>query len=45
MDKLKIGYLSLVKGSWINEKLEQRRTASIEAIQKSMMSKSSTAAC
>lgn len=32
MSKLKVGYLSLVKGSWINEHLETRRRESLAAL-------------
>lgn len=33
MDKLKVGYLSLVKGSWINEKLETERAEALACLQ------------
>ena len=32
MKKLKVGYLSLVKGSWINDKLESQRLNALEAL-------------
>ena len=32
MKKLKIGYLSLVKGSWINDKLESQRLNALNAL-------------
>lgn len=32
MDKLKVGYLSLVKGSWINDKLEGQRQEALRAL-------------
>jgi len=34
MDKLKVGYLSLVKGSWINESLEVKRKNALAALKK-----------
>lgn len=34
MNKLKVGYLSLVKGSWITDLLEKRRAASLTALSK-----------
>lgn len=32
MHKLKVGYLSLVKGSWLNDKLEQQRQNALEML-------------
>ncbi|MCA1809509.1 MAG: hypothetical protein LC725_08690 [Lentisphaerae bacterium] len=32
MHKLKVGYLPLVKGSWINDSLEGRRQAALRAL-------------
>jgi len=32
MEKLKVGYLSLVKGSWINDKLEKQRQNALKAL-------------
>ncbi len=32
MNKLKVGYLSLVKGSWINESLESQRAKALQAL-------------
>jgi L-fucose isomerase-like protein len=32
MEKLKVGYLSLVKGSWINDKLEKQRQDALKAL-------------
>ena len=34
MYKLKVGYLSLVKGSWINDRLEGQRLQALEALEK-----------
>lgn len=34
MSKLKVGYLSLVKGSWINERLEGERRRALQALAK-----------
>ncbi len=34
MKKLKVGYLSLVKGSWINESLESKRKHALESLSK-----------
>lgn len=32
MQKIKVGYLSLVKGSWITESLQEKRSASLKAL-------------
>lgn len=32
MERLKLGYLSLVKGSWVNDRLEKLRTDSFQAL-------------
>jgi hypothetical protein len=34
MNKLKVGYLSLVKGSWINARLEGERQKALKALSK-----------
>ncbi len=34
MGSLKVGYLSLVKGTWINESLELKRKAALDAVKK-----------
>jgi L-fucose isomerase-like protein len=34
MLKLKVGYLPLIKGSWVNDKLERQRIASRQALEK-----------
>lgn len=37
MSKLKAGYLSLVKGSWINDRLEGQRHQTLKALAKNVL--------